>query len=274
MDTSLAKFTLLLAKTRKSEKTIDSYIRDISQFNDYLKTNKKKLAKIKISDIDEFKNFLIYHKELKIKTINRKLVSINQYLKFNNISVDIKQEKVQMQNFLDDMLSNQDIENIIKATYAKDDLRARTIIYTLYYTGMRVSEMLQLTIYDTKKSSINIIGKGSKHREVFVPNKLKTIWDNYLQVRIKKSTALFTGKRGPINRKTVDSIIKTYAEAAGVDKSKAHAHNFRHLYCKNLADRGIDISTIADIAGHQNINTTRIYTRKTKEELLNIIEDM
>src|SRR3712207_9454837 len=49
-----------------------SYIRDISQFNDYLKTNKKKLAKIKISDIDEFKNFLVYHKELKIKTINRK----------------------------------------------------------------------------------------------------------------------------------------------------------------------------------------------------------
>nr|WP_307905736.1 site-specific integrase [Clostridium botulinum] len=152
MDTSLAKFTLFLAKTRKSEKTIDSYIRDISQFNDYLKTNKKKLVKIKLSDIDEFKNFLIYDKELKIKTINRKLVSINQYLKFNNISVDIKQEKVQMQNFLDDMLSNQDIEDIIKATYAKDDVRARTIIYTLYYTGMRVSEMLQLTIYDTKKA--------------------------------------------------------------------------------------------------------------------------
>lgn len=274
MDTSLAKFTLFLAKMRKSEKTIDSYIIDINQFNEYLKNNKKKLNKIKLSDIDDFKNHLIYDRELKIKTINRKLVSINQFLKFNNIAVDIKQEKVQMQNFLDDMLSNQDIEDIIKSTYTKDDARARTIIYTLYYTGMRVSEMLQLTIYDIKKDSISIIGKGSKHREVFIPNKLKHIWNEYMKVRIKKSTSLFTGKRGPINRKTVDSIIKSYAEAAKVDKTKAHAHNLRHLYCKNLADRGIDISTIADIAGHQNINTTRIYTRKTKEELLNIIDSI
>lgn len=274
MNNNIYKFTLFLAENRKSRKTIDSYIRDITQFSDYINNKKKKLIKISNSDIDEYKNYLIYDRGLKIKTINRKLVSINQFLKFNNISVDIRQEKVQMQNFLDDILSNEDVQALVKATYKNDDVRARTIIYTLYYTGMRVSEMLQLTIYDTKKQSISILGKGSKHREVFIPNKLKDIWETYMSVRIRKGTALFTGKRGPINRKTVDSLIKEYAALAGVSKSKAHAHNFRHLYCKNLADKGIDISTIADIAGHQNINTTRIYTRKTKEELLDIIDNM
>ncbi|EDS77893.1 putative integrase/recombinase [Clostridium botulinum C str. Eklund] len=274
MDNNIYKFTLFLAENRKSSKTIDSYIRDINQFNEYIKSKKKKINKINNSDIDEYKNYLIYDRGLKIKTINRKLVSINQFFKFNNIAVDIRQEKVQMQNFLDDILSNKDVQALVNATYKKDDLRARTIIYTLYYTGMRVSEMLQLTIYDTKKQSITILGKGAKHREVFIPNKLKDIWEAYMNVRIRKGTALFTGKRGPINRKTVDSLIKEYAALAGVSKSKAHAHNFRHLYCKNLADKGIDISTIADIAGHQNINTTRIYTRKTKEELLDIIDNM
>ncbi|MCY6372564.1 tyrosine-type recombinase/integrase [Clostridium ganghwense] len=270
----LVKFSIFLARNNKSDKTIDSYLRDIKQFIQYLKQNKKELNRLHNTDVENFKNHLIYDKNLNIKTVNRKLVSLNQFFKFNNIAVDVKQEKVQAQNFLDDMLSNHDVERMIKAAYKKDDIRASAIIYTLYYTGMRVSEMLQLTIHDINKDSIGIIGKGSKHREVFIPDRLREIWNSYIQVRIKKGTTLFTGIRGPINRQTVHNTIKYYAGQAKIKKSKAHAHNFRHLYCKNLADKGIDISTIADIAGHHNINTTRIYTRKTKKELINIINDI
>jgi integrase/recombinase XerD len=134
-----------------------------------------------------------------------------------------------------------------------------------------VSEILQLTIHDVESKNIVIVGKGNKRREVFIPDVLRDIWKEYLTHRNKKSSKLFTGQRGAINRHTVHKIIKRYAKFTNIDLSKAHAHVLRHMYGKNLADREVSIDTIADLLGHSNINITRIYTRKTKQELLDIV---
>ena len=139
---------------------------------------------------------------------------------------------------------------------------------------MRVSEMLQLTVEDVGRDTITINGKGSKRREVFMANKLQKILREYLKDRKSEEQALFVGQRGPINRQTVDSIIKEYAGYIRLKKTKAHAHNFRHLFCKMALENGLDISTVADLAGHTDLNTTRIYTRKTKKELLDAIESI
>lgn len=262
----------------KSNNTIDSYKRDVVQFINCIQKEVESLTK---DDITKFKNILNSRK-LSIKTINRKLVSINSFLDFLNkelninINVKIKQEKVQNQEYLEEMLSKKDFQDMVIVAKREKDMRAVAIFYTLFLTGMRVSEMLQLKTIDICEDTINIKGKGSKHRNVFIPKRLKEILSQYLMFRdtSKKCNNLFTGKRGPINRKTVDSIIKKYAAKAHVNRSKAHAHNFRHLYCLSLVEKGLSIDTVADLAGHSNINTTRIYTRKTKNQLLETINDL
>ena len=234
----------------------------------------KDLHRIDSEDIEEYKSFLLYEAKLNVKSVNRKLVAINQFFKYSKIAVSIRQEKIQTQNFLDDMLEDEDIESMLKVIDEHKDLRAKAIVMTMKLTGMRVSEMLQLTIDDIDKDTINIIGKGNKRRNVFISEHLKEIWKEYVNVRINKTNMLFTGQKGAINRYTVHKIIKYYAQLSNVKLSKAHAHNFRHKFCKDLADRGVSIDSIADIVGHTDINTTRIYTRKTKKELLDIINKM
>lgn len=268
------EFQNYLLEQRKSIATINGYMQDIRQFVEYLTNHHKQINKLHNQDIEDYKNYLLYDEQLKVKTVNRKLVSINQFLTFNNVAVTIRQEKVQMQNFLSNLLTNEDVQKMINTTYKINDVRARTIINTLYYTGMRVSEMLQLTIYDINQPRINIKGKGSKFRTVFIPHKLLNTWAEYIPVRINKSDKLFTGERGAINRVTVDTILKKIARLSNVSLDKAHAHNFRHLYCKNLIKNDIDISTVADLCGHSSINTTRLYTRLSENELMNIINEL
>nr|KEH84647.1 Integrase/Recombinase [Clostridium novyi A str. 4540] len=260
-------------KKPKSQNTIESYLIDLVQFIRYLINKRKTIFDIKAKDIELYKNYLLNKERLKVKTINRKLTSINQFLKFNHLEVNVQQISEQKQNYLDNILNKNEIEKLLKA--CKNNKRDKAIIETLYLTGVRVSELIQIRVQDVNKKSVTIRGKNNKYRDIFVTKKLSQAWHEYLDVREECSCEqLFVGKRGPLKKRTINKIIRKYAEKAGVKKSKAHPHNFRHAFCKGLADRGVNIETIADIAGHSDLNTTRIYTRQTKEELIDILEEM
>lgn len=276
----LKEFVGWLKDNDKSQNTIDSYTRDLKQFFEFYT---KSITEIGKEDVREFKEYL-KSKQLNIKSINRKLVSLKQFVDFLNdrfnagITVKIRPEKQQKQDYLEEMLTKEEYEKMVKAAEKAGDLRAKAIFATLYYTGMRVSEMLQMQVDDIEKDRIEVKGKGSKYRYVFIPKKLKPILRAYANVREDRHDTLFkplfTGQRGPINRQTVHNIIKQYARAAGIKESKAHAHSFRHLFCLRLAEMGMDIDTIADLAGHSDINITRIYTRKTTQQLQDAINDL
>lgn len=272
----LESFEDYLLENEKSKNTIQSYLRDVRQFLEFL--GSKTLKKVTKTDIKRYKDHLSA-KGMKVKSINRKLVSIKQFFAFVNesdlykfqIVVPIKMEKEQVQNYLDEMLTREDVDNMIMAATQNGDIRAKTIFNTLLYTGLRVSEMLQLTVDDVEKKDVFVKGKGSKLRRVYVSDRVRDVWRDYLKERQGVYSKLFIGQKGSINRYTVNSIIKKYAKIAGVEESRAHAHNFRHLFCQLLIDKGISIDEVADLAGHSDINTTRIYTRRTTEELTNTI---
>ncbi|GAA0472739.1 tyrosine-type recombinase/integrase [Alkalibacillus silvisoli] len=272
----LDHFVNYLKSEEKSDNTINSYLRDLKQFVSYLGKDMKELNQ---EDIDQYKNVL-KEEGLKIKTINRKMVSVKQFIEFLNTECDqsiivrIKQEKQQRQEYLEDMLDKHDFKKLVDAAVTNNDTRAKAIFYTLYYTGARVSEMLQIKAEDYKKEYIWVKGKGNKHRQLFISSKVRTAWLDYMKDRYDNSEFLFTGQRGRINRQTIHGVIKKYADLAGVDEGKAHAHNFRHFFCKSAIDKGLTIDTVADLAGHSDINTTRIYTRKTKPELMAAINEL
>ncbi|WP_315074470.1 tyrosine-type recombinase/integrase [uncultured Clostridium sp.] len=276
IDENLEKFKKSLLEDDRSSKTIDAYISDIKQFFDYLEKND--LEQIHNDVLKQYKHHLLLELELAPGSVNRKLISVHRYLEFNEIVAKTNPVKIQKQNFLENVVTKDEIDAIVAAARSNSDYKAVAIIRTLELTGMRAFELLQLTIHDIYSDEVMVVGKGNKSRMVLIPDSLKKVWLEYYnkeRVFMKKARsydALFIGQRGPTSKNGVDILIKKYGEIAGVDYERNHAHGYRHGYCKTLSDNDVPIDTIADLAGHSSIETTRIYTRKTKEELRNVID--
>lgn len=279
----IESFIDYLKEEEKSTNTISSYLSDLKQFNSFLS---KSIRDVKNDDLKQYKDYL-KDKKMAITTINRKLVSIKQLIEFLNerfelgVAAKVRQEKIQQQYSLndDELLLEDDFKKLIKAVDDAGDLRAKAIFETMYYSGMRISEALQLRTDHIKQEVLkDIRGKGGKYRDIFISDKLRKTLIKYLQVRkqpfSKRTNALFVGQRGPINRQTVHNLMKEYAEKAGIELTKAHAHNLRHLFGIRAAERGFTIDEIAKMMGHSDTNTTRIYLEKPQSHYLSKINEL
>jgi integrase/recombinase XerD len=263
-----------LIENDKSQNTIDSYISDIKIFE------KDFNICIEKTNLINIKKYIIFleNKCMSPSTINRKLASIKVYINFINshkgYSIDIskaKQVKVQDQSFLKDFLNISEVKRLIKFAKKVDDKRAIALIYTLLFTGGRVSEVLQLKVDDIDNNIILIKGKGNKYRNLLLPKKLNKVLKEYVQDREKGK--LFIGIRGPINRQTVHDILKKYAGKARIKLSKVHAHSFRHLYTKILFEKNVPYTAIQQLLGH-TLTVTEIYGQLDRKELLKIINSI
>lgn len=265
----------LLSKD-KSNLTIEAYMRDIHQFYNYLK--EKEITEIHNDVVKKYKEHLLYERFLTATTVNRKLVAIHQFLQFCEVSASTNIVKIQSQNFLEDVLNKQQVDLMVETARKKKDFRAVALFKTLELTGMRISETLNyVLIKDLHSNSIEVVGKGNKRRTVFIPKALNKVWLEYCRLGRNPTTLdyLFVTQKGKMTRRTADRIVKQYARICDIPIEKAHCHSFRHLFCKRLGEQpNITIDVIADLAGHQDISVTRRYLRKSKEELLNIIEDL
>lgn len=270
---------ILTMKEDKSDNTISYYITDIKQFDRFIEG--KEIEDIKNIDIVKFKDDLI-NRKLKSKTVNRKLLSVKKLIEWINSNEEIEVEKhlkinlikIQHQDYLEEVLELVDFERLVRMAIREKDVRAVAVFHCLYLTGMRVSEILQLKVQDINRDYVNIIGKGEKSRDVFMAERLKEYLKEYVRTRGQSINGhLFVNERNDsvMSRQSVDNLIKKYAGIAKVKLTKAHAHNFRHLAGIRMIEEGFSLDEVADILGHGNINTTRIYTRKTKKELLKAI---
>jgi integrase/recombinase XerD len=264
-------------ENQKSINTVSAYVSDLRQFFEFIN---KDFDLIKTEDIDNYKSLLL-SQNMKPKTINRKLVSIRRFIDFlnNNTSVKVLSEvrmiKIQRQDYLEEILSKSDFDRMVKAAVQNKDKRALAIFFVLYLTGGRVSEILQLKIGDINSETKTVQGKGKKYRYLFFPDILKDYLADYTTGRnASEDDYLFINTRNtnPMDRQSVHKLIKKYAGICKIKLSKAHAHSFRHLYCFRLIEEGLTLEEVADLAGHTDINTTRIYTRKTKPELMKAVK--
>ncbi|WML35662.1 tyrosine-type recombinase/integrase [Clostridium sp. OS1-26] len=271
-----------------SEKTIENYTRNIKLFLEWYRGKELK----EFSRIDS-KRYRAYLKEdykykgraIGIKSINTKIVAANQFLKYLDeelgykIIIRIKQIKIEQQNFANELITNDHIIRILRQAKKANDHKAIAIFYTLFYTGARVSEMLQLKINDVAKDSVMIKGKGNKYRELLIAERLKVQLKEYLEYRrepLKEEYKeyLFTSREGVITRQTVHKLIKIYCgKARGIKKEIAHAHAFRHRYSQNLSEMGVNQTIISQLLGH-SLTVTGIYIQQDRKELLRIINRM
>lgn len=279
MDEYLKEFAVYMREDNDSEKTIKIYVPVIKKMLFYLDKNPLKMNKMDVVNyIAEIKK-----QTQNAKTVNKKIYAIYKFVQFLNsnygldLSFKIKKMKmrIEKQEYARNALTKTDFKRILNAAYRDENVMFYTLLITLYLTGMRISEALNLKVKDISKSEILVWGKGNKQRTVFIPDDLKKQFKKYMAVRDSKQEYLFINKRGTrITEWMANYYIKKYASQTKVELKRAHCHNIRHLFCYIcINERGMKVDEVAQLAGHSNINTTMIYTKKTKKQLLDDIKN-
>ena len=229
-------------------------------------------------------------------TISRKISSLRGFFSFlyiekirtDNPMLNIATpKKVQS---LPKTLTHQEVQKILEFTANGKDFQAlqlNIMIQMLYATGMRVSELVNLSInhipidqhYKFKENYFISKGKGSKERVIFLSAKCQDTLTHYIKIRAqifeKSNRWLFPygKKQGPINRNIFYTKLTEIARLCGINRINVSAHIFRHSFATHMLEGGADLRVIQELLGHSNINTTQIYTSISDDKMRNIIEN-
>ena len=137
---------------------------------------------------------------------------------------------------------------------------------TLASTGIRISELIYITVETVENKEVNILNKG-KCRKIFLPNKLCEQLAKYINQRKIKNGSIFITKKGkPLDRSNIWVSMKKLCSKTGINPDKVYPHNLRHLFARTYYEQERDVVRLADILGHSSINTTRIYTIENGEK--------
>ena len=257
----------------KSELTVSSYQSDLMHYIEYLKNEGIKL----LEDVS-FNEINLYLRSLKddfsLATIQHRAVSIRQ---FHQYLLQMGILKTNPSQYLDVKSKGKTIPKIISEETVNllldfpilntKDQMDHTILMLLYHSGLRVSELCNLSFNQVYLDErwLRILGKGSKER--FVPISLdsaKTLKSYLDQVRPfidqVKSELIFLNKKGkPISRQYVHTMIKYRCKQQNI-KENVSAHSLRHRFATSFLETGVDLRFIQELLGHVDISTTQIYT--------------
>lgn len=215
---------------------------------------------------------LLAHKEWLIssfapKTANNRIGAINAYLDFIAFDgIRLKGVRIQQKPFLDNVISNEQYSQMKNGLKRDCDWFWYFVVRFLGCTGARVSELRQFKVCHVVDGHMDIISKGEKLRRIWIPQILQReciAW----KAEAAGCDLLFPGKGGEaITARGVSLGLKRIALRYGVDQEVVYPHSFRHLFAKNFIERNPDITLLADLMGHESIETTRIYLRRTASE--------
>ena len=261
----VTQFKSYLAKTNLAENTITSYVWTMTYFLEHYKeVNKKNLL--------AYKGYLV--ENFKPQTVNLRLQAVNKYLEFSKQEkLKMKFVKAQQKNFLENVISDADYK-FFKAKLKTDGYdQWYFIVWFMAATGARVSELLQIKAEHVSMGYLDLYSKGGKMRRIYIPKRLCTEAAKWLKERGLTSGYLFTNRTG--NRLSTRGIaiqLKHFAENYGINREVVYPHSFRHRFAKNFLDKFNDIALLADLMGHESIETTRIYLRRTASEQQKIVD--
>ncbi len=272
-----------------SENSIKSYIYDINKFSKFLINNNIKLNAEDIS-INLIKEFLYINSRIINSRSQSRLISslksFFSYLVFENIikasPIDII-DTPKIGRKLPMTLTSNEVNLILKSIKlnSKNGFRNRAIIETLYGSGLRVSELINLKISDIyfEEDLIMILGKGNKQRFVPMSYYSKKYIKKYInKIRSKKVIEkkfhdyLFLNKNGKnLSRVAIFNIIKKIMNVVNIKKIVS-PHTFRHSFATHILENGADLRSIQQMMGHENITTTEIYTHIDTKHLTKVLE--
>jgi site-specific recombinase XerD len=223
-------------------------------------------------------NLLIYKSYLietyKPKTVNLRIQAMNKYLEFiKKEKLKLKTVKIQQKTYLENVISNADY-NFLRNNLKKDgDWDLYFVIRYLAATGARVSELVQIKAEHVQAGYFDIYAKGGKVRRLYIPEILRAETFSWLQKKGCSSGYLFLNRFGKrITTRGISQQLKSIAAKYGVNAKVVYPHSFRHRFAKNFLEKFNDIALLADLMGHESIETTRIYLRRTAGEQKEIVD--
>ncbi len=252
-------------------------------------------------DLDEFKNFLgetaieavdylqirkflsvLKEKNLKSRSISRKLSCLRSFFKFLHREGLVKANPAsaisspKLQHYLPTFLTEDEMVKLIESPDVSKvaGLRDRAIIETFYSTGMRISELVGLSLenIDFISGVIKVMSKGKKERLVPIGEKAIGAVRQYLSRRNHDQKAVFLNKNGRrITDRGVRLIIDKYIRQTAL-RENISPHSLRHSFATHLLNRGADLRAVQELLGHANLSTTQIYTHLTTEKLKSVYD--
>lgn len=196
-------------------------------------------------------------------SVNSMLAAANGFFDFMDWrELIVKPLKIQKSLFCDEgrELTKDEYVRLVEAARQDGNERLALILQTICATGIRISELKYITAEAVRTGRAEVSNKG-KLRTVFLPDKLCGMLKKYFQKEGRGTGTVFVTRTGkPLDRSNIWRDMKKLCESAGVDSSKVFPHNLRHLFARTYYSLEKDLSRLADILGHSNITTTRIYT--------------
>ena len=258
----ISRFTENLQNNEYGARTIQKYRADIGKLIKFMgdrEFEKKELI--------EFKEALC--KIYKPRSVNSILAACNHFFEFmGRPDLKLKQLRIQQEIFCPEekLLSRDEYKTLVKTAKASGKKKLALIMQTVCSTGIRIGELEFITAEAVKQGVAAIQFKG-KHRMILIPEQLrKKLLCYMLQNHITKGSVFVTRNGKPCNRTNIWKEMKKVACEAGVCLEKVFPHNLRHLFAREFYRIKKDIVQLADVLGHSNINTTRIYMISTGEQ--------
>ena len=267
-----------------SNNTYSSYQTDLILYTKYLSEKGINFPKdVKPSHIISYLKYLQEENKDEVSTVARKLTSIKTYHSFlakegitkTDASIGIKRPKLRKQ--LVKALSVEDVDLLLNITLKTPfDYRNKAMLELIYGTGLRVSELVNLTLnnIDFTNCIIRIVGKGNKERIIPLGEYSMYYLNQYMEVRsqlLKKETcdALFLNNHGKkITRQGFFKLLKSILKEKGLNEDIS-PHTLRHSFATHLLNSGADLRSIQEMLGHSDISTTRIYTHVSDIKVTN-----
>ena len=258
-------FETLMRQDNLAQNTIVAYLFAVKDFySHYRLISKRNLLAYKSYLIDNFRP----------KTVNLRILGLNKYLSYiGKPRMKLKTIKEQQRSYLENVISNADyiyLKNKLKCEINKEWYFA---VRFLAATGARVSELVQMKVEHILSGYYDIYSKGGKVRRIYIPKTLRDDTLEWLEQSERRSGYLFLNHSG--NRITTRGIaqqLKNYAIKYGLNDKVVYPHSFRHRFAKNFLEKFNDISLLADLMGHESIETTRVYLRRTTSEQQEIVD--
>lgn len=261
IDHLLKVFEQKLHVQRYSKDTIANYKRAISLFLSLASRKFGETEEIKVQDVEKYLVWLVEKKKI---SHSYQRTTVATIAKFFDLVCGIcmslehlypKRTEKRLPNYL----SKDEVKKLLRAC---DNLKHRCMIGLLYGAGLRLGELLHLSVHDVD-SRANVIhiraGKGNRDRKTLLSEKLLTDLRRYY-VEYKPQKYLFEGQYGEAySERSVQQVVKHAAMKAGISK-KVTPHILRHSFATHLLESGTDIRFIQELLGHQSIKTTEIYT--------------
>ena len=282
----------------QSKKTVDSYFMDLRTFTRYLYIARNLAPRdtaledvdirdaslefygaVTLSEVYDFLAYLSRDRELNAASRARMITSLKGFYRYltvktKQLTVDPVQnlDTPKLQKTLPHYLTLEESRRLLNAVDGKNKERDYCILCLFLNCGLRISEMVGLNLADIRPDSLLIHGKGNKERIVYLNDACVQALNDWLAIRkdiatTDKKAVFLSSRRKRISVDAVQVMVHKTLLRAGLDASHISPHKLRHTAATLMLQNGVDVRTLQELLGHENLNTTQIYTHIANAEL-------